>query len=259
MAWCRTRGGWCCSSLHSSVWHSDRCISLKNCPAMPSRPDKTHINYPQLQSIYQWCGSSCRRWSSLPLQCTSTKSAGTATLVGPTSQSHGQCIEPPKNCATVYTWHPDKNGILQIAPSPPLPTPITLAENNAPTLININKMSDGVRYLGVYITRDRNTKPMEANLWKKALTYTAAFQRTLTNHHEVTILYRSCFVPALPTHYQQPGYLTASLTKSIVSPHQQFWTRWATTGTYHGALCLHQEIEAQWDSATSIMKWNCNS
>ncbi len=176
MAWCRTRGGWCCSSLHSSVWHSDRCISLKNCPAMPSRPDKTHINYPQLQSIYQWCGSSCRRWSSLPLQCTSTKSAGTATLVGPTSQSHGQCIEPPKSCATVYTWHPDKKGILQIAPSPPLPTPITLAENNAPTLININKMSDGVRYLGVYITRDRNTKPMEANLWKKALTYTAAFQ-----------------------------------------------------------------------------------
>ncbi len=58
-------------------------------------------------------------------------------------------------------------------------------------------MNEGVRYLGVYITGDRNTKPMEANLWEKATRYTSAFQKTPMTHREAGVLYRSCFIPAI--------------------------------------------------------------
>jgi len=58
-------------------------------------------------------------------------------------------------------------------------------------------MDEGIRYLGVYITGDRNTKPMEDHLWEKALQYTSAFQKTPMNHREAGVLYRSCFLPAL--------------------------------------------------------------
>jgi len=58
-------------------------------------------------------------------------------------------------------------------------------------------MNEGVRYLGVYITGDRTTKPMENILWEKAIRYTSAFQKTPMTHREAGVLYRSCFLPAL--------------------------------------------------------------
>jgi len=59
------------------------------------------------------------------------------------------------------------------------------------------QMNEGVHYLGVYITGDRNTKPMEAHLWEKAIRYMSAFQKTPMTHCKVGMLYHSCFIPAL--------------------------------------------------------------
>ncbi len=58
-------------------------------------------------------------------------------------------------------------------------------------------MTEGIRYLGVYITGNCSTKPMEAHLWDKAMQYTKAFQKTPMTRREAGVLYRSCFLPAL--------------------------------------------------------------
>jgi len=53
-------------------------------------------------------------------------------------------------------------------------------------------MDEGIQYLGVYITGDRNTKPMEDHLLEKALQYTSAFKK---NHeppgsrHSVSVMF----------------------------------------------------------------------
>jgi len=52
------------------------------------------------------------------------------------------------------------------------------------------------RYLGIYITADRTTAPMEAHLWAKAELYMTAFRHTPMNHRKAGVLYRSCFLPA---------------------------------------------------------------
>jgi len=54
-----------------------------------------------------------------------------------------------------------------------------------------------MRYLGIYLTTDCNTKMMEEHLWNKALVYTQALQSTPMTRHEAGILYWSCFLPAL--------------------------------------------------------------
>ncbi len=64
-------------------------------------------------------------------------------------------------------------------------------------LISAPVGNEGTRYLGLYITVDRNTKPMEQHLWKKALTYTTAFRRTPMSRRKAGVLYRSCFIPAI--------------------------------------------------------------
>jgi len=38
---------------------------------------------------------------------------------------------------------------------------------------------------------------MEDHVWKKAITYTLAFQRTHMSHREANVLYRACFLPAI--------------------------------------------------------------
>jgi len=53
----------------------------------------------------------------------------------------------------------------------------TLEDTHNPQPIETIPLNQGTRYLGLFITGDRNTKPMEQHLWQKAITYTAAFQR----------------------------------------------------------------------------------
>jgi len=57
--------------------------------------------------------------------------------------------------------------------------------------------NEGTRYLGLYLTTNRNTKPMESHLWDKAVVYTKAFQQTPMNHREAIVLYKLCFILAL--------------------------------------------------------------
>jgi len=62
----------------------------------------------------------------------------------------------------------------------------------------MHTLQEGTCYLGVYITTDGSTKPMETHLWKKALLYTKAFQTMPMSKQEVVaVLYRLCFLPAL--------------------------------------------------------------
>jgi len=63
--------------------------------------------------------------------------------------------------------------------------------------IHILALHEGAQYLGIYVTRSGNTKPMEDHLWKAAVLYTKAFQRMHMLRHEAGVLYQSCFLLAL--------------------------------------------------------------
>jgi len=78
----------------------------------------------------------------------------------------------------MYYWEPDKNGILRPAdPDPDLlqirPDPTTPTQT-----IPVLTAQEGTRYLGIYVTRNGHTKPMEDHVWKKAVVYTQAMQCT---------------------------------------------------------------------------------
>jgi len=76
-------------------------------------------------------------------------------------------LNPKKCCSMIYQWIPDKRGILQLH-QPQVPADfISLHTNATALLIPINNNSEGTRYLGLYITINRNTKPMEQHIWKK--------------------------------------------------------------------------------------------
>jgi len=109
----------------------------------------------------------------------------------------GGALNPKKCCGLVYKWEPDKYGILRLS-QPQLPaTFIEVSINNEHQSIPVPKIHEGTRYLGIYTTVDRNTTPMETNLWTKANIYVTAFHRTPMNRREAGVLYRSCFIPAL--------------------------------------------------------------
>jgi len=111
-------------------------------------------------------------------------------------QVTGGSLNHKKCCAITYHWLPDQHGILTLSPLDTNDT-ITLEDNNNHQPITNIPLNQGTRYLGLYITGDRNTKPMEQHLWQTALKYTAAFQWTPMSRWEAAILYRSCFLPAL--------------------------------------------------------------
>jgi len=112
-------------------------------------------------------------------------------------QVTGGALNPRKCCGPVYTWNPDKHGILRIA-QPQLPeTFIKLDLNQTHQSIPLPRINEGTRYLGLYTTVDRNTKPMESHIWEKAIVYVNAFHRTPMDRREASVLYRSCFLPAI--------------------------------------------------------------
>jgi len=90
--------------------------------------------------------------------------------------------------------------------------------------ISILPLHEGTRYLGLYITSNYNTCPMEANLWQKAKTYTAAFQHTPMSCREAGVLYRLCFLPAL-TYPLLGTWLpdTFFIKWDITDPFQDAW------------------------------------
>jgi len=107
-------------------------------------------------------------------QCASAQVQWWEKLVNVTSRS----LHPKKCCAIAYKWQPDLHGILQLKKPSVLLDPIQTNMDHNQLPIHFVKMNKGVHYLGVYITGDCNTSPMETHLWDKALKYTAALQKT---------------------------------------------------------------------------------
>jgi len=96
-----------------------------------------------------------------------------------------------------YMGAPDKHGVLKLQQPDTPPDFLSLPTGMSTQSIPINKPHDGTRYLGLYITANWNTVPMEQHLWNKALLYTTALRRTPMDHRKAGILYRSCFLPAM--------------------------------------------------------------
>ncbi len=112
-------------------------------------------------------------------------------------QSSGGALNPSKCCCAFYTWTPDSNGILRFDTNTYNDVAIAPCNQQPQQTIKILKPRDGTRYLGTYVTRTGDTKPMQEHIWGKALLYTKAFQRTHMSRREAGVLYRSCFLPAL--------------------------------------------------------------
>jgi len=93
-------------------------------------------------------------------------------------QSSRGALNPMKCCCAFYHWKPDKYGILRMADPKPADSIITIAPGPAQPTIPILATAEGTRYLGIYVTHNRATKPMEDHVWQQAVTYTRAFQRT---------------------------------------------------------------------------------
>jgi len=89
--------------------------------------------------------------------------------------SSGGALNPAKCCCALYYWQPDHHGILHLTDPDPAASVITVEPGAASKSIPVLKLAEGTRYLGVYITRNGSTKPMEDHVWKKVITYTCAF------------------------------------------------------------------------------------
>jgi len=71
-------------------------------------------------------------------------------------------------------WAPDKHGVLKLQ-QPDIPQEfLSLPHGTSTQSIPINQNTEGTHYLGLYMTVDRNTAPMEQHLWNKVLLYTTA-------------------------------------------------------------------------------------
>jgi len=112
-------------------------------------------------------------------------------------RSSGGALNPAKCCCAPYLWKPDKDGILRPSDADPAESRIQADPLLPDQTIPVLPLQAGTRYLGIYVTRSGATKPMEDHVWGKALRYTSAFQRTHMTRREATVLYRSCFLPAL--------------------------------------------------------------
>ncbi len=88
----------------------------------------------------------------------------------------GGALNPTKCCSMIYTWTPDKLGILQPSPPPHEAYTIKVTPDTDSPTIPVLTPHEGTRYLGLYINQLGTTMPMEAHLWKKAILYTTALQ-----------------------------------------------------------------------------------
>jgi len=91
-------------------------------------------------------------------------------------QASGGALNPTKCCCALYTWIPDAAGILCFDTSVTRDINIAPCPQQPQQTIQVLQPNEGTRYLGIYITRTGDTKPMQDHIWRKALLYTKAFQ-----------------------------------------------------------------------------------
>jgi len=130
----------------------------------------------------------------------------------------GGALNPNKCCYAFYHWQPDQYGILRLKPPPDSTEHLTLSTTETQEQIPLLPIAEGTRYLGIYIATNGSTKMMENHLWRKAITYTKAFQGTNMTRREAGVLYWSCFLPALtypfPATWLPPQFLERILSLS---------------------------------------------
>jgi len=165
-------------------------------------------------------------------------------------RSSGGALNPTKCYCALYHWQPDKDGILRPSDPDPATTVIRVDPLNPTQQIPALPLNAGTRYLGIYVTRSGVTKPMEDHVWNKALLYTKAFQRTHMNRREATVLYCSCFLPAITYSFPATWMLPSFLDEYTACRHLPYSIRWATTENSLAAWYLLPVTLAGWECAT---------
>jgi len=112
-------------------------------------------------------------------------------------QASGGALNPQKCVCAIYHWQPNENGILRMKDPDTSTAQIVIKPAIMEQKIPLLEANEGTRYLGIYVTWNGSIKPMEDHVWKQAVTYTRAFQRTHMSCREANVLYRSCFLPAI--------------------------------------------------------------
>ncbi len=112
-------------------------------------------------------------------------------------QASGGALNPTKCCCALYKWTPDDAGILRLDTSTDQEIKIAPCQQQPQQTIQVLKPNEGTRYLGIYVARNGDTKTMQDHIWRKALLYTKAFQRTHMSRRKAGVLYQSCFLPAI--------------------------------------------------------------
>jgi len=154
-------------------------------------------------------------------------------------QATGYALNPAKCCCAVYSWYPNKFGILHSSTPNPNEVLICLAPQQPEQCISVLASQEGTRYLGIYITRNGSTKPMEIHMWQKTVLYTKVFQWTQMSCHKAGVLYHSCILWALTYSFPAMWLPYPFWNESIASSHPPSLTKWAFTTTHPAAWCLH--------------------
>jgi len=168
-------------------------------------------------------------------------------MVGSTCLSYQWDLKPEKMLwpavlvGTRCPWHSEAETTRKLPTEHLALTGTHAASDPDPTT------SKGTRYLGLYLTTDHNTHPIEEHLWQKALLYTMAFQRTPMSHHEVGVLYHLCFIPALAY-----PLLATWLPDQLLKKPSDIYLG-------HRVWCLLCAICGVLDSAIYSLRWKPNS
>jgi len=154
-------------------------------------------------------------------------------------QASGGALNPQKYCCALYHWRPDTSGICRLTTVDPENTNITLCNIRLQQTIHVLKLDEGTQYLDLYMTQSGNTKPMQDHVWHKALLYTKAFQWTHISRHEASILYCSCFLPALTYLFPAMALPVQFLERLHKLLTFTILNKMDTTVISHDSLCLH--------------------
>jgi len=76
-------------------------------------------------------------------------------------QASGGALNSQKCCCAIYSWQPDKHGILRLSAKPDASSNILLDPTQPDNRIAILAPNKGTQYLGIYISPNGLTTTME--------------------------------------------------------------------------------------------------